>query len=65
MRSENIGDVDRRCVRLGQDMNKKNARVTIIQTISLAPSPAKRLVPRLQIASSYSFFARLQYNIHA
>ena len=65
MRSENIGDVDRRYVRLGQDMTKNNAPITMTQTISYASSQAKRLVPRPQIASSYSFFARLQYNIHA
>ena len=65
MRSENIGDVDRRYVRLGQYVTRFRAPVTMTQTISYASSQAKRLVPRPQIASSYSFFARLQYNIHA
>ena len=46
-------------------MTKNNAPITMTQTISYAPSQAHRLVPRPQIASSYSFFARLQYNIHA
>ena len=59
MRTEKIGDVNRRSVRLGQDVTKKNAHITMSQTISPAPSPAKRFVPRLQIASDFSFIAGL------
>ena len=63
--AEKICDLDRRYVRLGQDVTRLRARITLTQTISYAPSQAKRLVPRPQIASSYSFFAGLEYNIQA